>query len=149
MIKNKLLSSYGCSDIISPDFIRPNGARGAFSAAASSEGSPTKTFTDLRLREHPFVRMLRVYDCLLLFLFFPSCVPAFLACSFGLLKCKRFSGLPAFSPCYFHRVTSPGHTLYCASYKKKKSEQRLLDSHLLRWSADAPIWKNNLCQILL
>lgn len=35
--------SYGCSDIISPDLIRPNGARGAIRGArgASSEGSPT------------------------------------------------------------------------------------------------------------
>lgn len=82
--------------------------------------------------------------------FFPSCLPGILACSFGLLKFKRVFGLPAFSPCYFHGVTSPGHTLYCASYKK--SEQWLLDSHSLRLSADAStsIWKNNnLCQILL
>lgn len=75
------------------------------------------------------------YDWLLKFLFFPSCLPGFLACSFGLLNFKRFFGLPAFSPCYFHRATSPGHTLYCASYKK--SEQWLLDSHLLRLSAAA------------
>lgn len=35
-----LAASYGCSDIIR-DLIGPNGARGAMSTAASSEGSPT------------------------------------------------------------------------------------------------------------
>lgn len=55
-----LPDSHGSSDIIT-DLIRPNGARGAISTAASSEGSPTKTFTDLCLKEHPFVGVLREY----------------------------------------------------------------------------------------
>lgn len=35
------LTVYGCSDIISPVLIWPNGARGAISTAASTAGSPT------------------------------------------------------------------------------------------------------------
>lgn len=76
-------------------------------------------------REHPFVRMF--WGCILIFMTTSSSCFCFShpACqAFTLVPLASynfkgdFSGLPAFSSCYFHPLTSPGHILYCASHKK-------------------------------
>lgn len=78
----------GCSDVISPVLIRPNGAGRLISTAATSEGSPTQTFTAPGLIERPFAQMYR--GCILIWMthssecfcfFHPACLY-----SFSLLK---------------------------------------------------------------